>query len=84
MYEGDDPRPERVITVDRVLSEECLRERQVEPIGTRPNIPDRKPRWCRPNIGTIKLNCDGAWEPTTGKAGTRVVARDWRGRVVAG
>lgn len=30
------------------------------------------------------MNCDGAWEPTIGKAGTGVVARDWRERVVAG
>lgn len=40
--------------------------------------------WNKPTQGIIKINCDVAWEASTRKGGTTVIARGWMGRIVGG
>ncbi|XWS28633.1 hypothetical protein CRYUN_Cryun25bG0087700 [Craigia yunnanensis] len=43
-----------------------------------------KEKWCAPEVGWVKINCDGAFGPVDKKTGTRVVIRDSEGRTMDG
>lgn len=46
--------------------------------------PSLETLWCAPDLGCIKINCDGAWCKETKEAGLGVIARNHHGMVVAG
>lgn len=37
----------------------------------------------RPNINTIKINCEAAWSSDTGRGRSGVVARNFKGQLVS-
>lgn len=41
-------------------------------------------RWVRPEVGTVKINCDAAWCPSTHRGGLSVIARDHSGAICGG
>ncbi|CAL8130942.1 unnamed protein product [Prunus armeniaca] len=43
-------------------------------------------RWTKPNIGCLKMNVDGAWQPGSSEGGIGIVVRneDGTGRSVIG
>lgn len=42
------------------------------------------PLWVSPGQGVVKVNCDAAWDPSSGLGGIGVVARDNEGRLLGG
>ena len=43
-----------------------------------------KEKWCKLTIGWLKVNCDGAWDRKTKRAGSGVIVRNTEGKVVDG
>ena len=41
-------------------------------------------KWCKPSMGWLKVNCDGAWDRKTKRARSGVIVRNTEGKVVDG
>ncbi|OVA10971.1 hypothetical protein BVC80_1345g16 [Macleaya cordata] len=39
--------------------------------------------WTKPNLGWIKANTDGAWNPNTGTGSMGYIFRDWKGAMIS-
>lgn len=84
IHNGENPKPNNAIIATTRLAEECWRARRtVQRAEVRP-APNRPTRWKKLENGTIKVNCDGAWEATTRNGGTRVITRDWNSNIIVG
>lgn len=51
----------------------------VLPLPNSPNVVDsmveQEIKWCAPGSSFVKVNCDGAWDSGSNKAGIRVIIR---------
>lgn len=86
-FEGRFPDHRLVVQSIFKLVQECklLQARSIRPQSTDLLLPIQQNRllqaWTPPSRGSVKVNCDAAWNGSTGAGGIGVLARDHEGRI---